>query len=73
MDERGGRRVARARGLIVIGTIGVLETAAIRGLIDLPSVLAQLQATTFYVSQSLYDEVLARDAARKANPPTDGR
>jgi predicted nucleic acid-binding protein len=73
MDERGGRRVARARGLIVVGTIGVLETAAIRGLIDLPSVLAQLRATTFYASQSLYDEVLARDAARKANPPTDGR
>ena len=73
MDERGGRRVARGRGLIVLGTIGVLETAAIRGLIDLPSVLAQLQATTFYASQRLYDEVLARDAARKANPPTDGR
>jgi predicted nucleic acid-binding protein len=73
MDERGGRRVARARGLIVIGTIGVLESAAIRGLINLPSVLAQLQTTTFYASQSLYDEVLARDAARKANPPTDGR
>jgi len=36
IDERGGRRVARARGLIVIGTLGVLETAAIRGLIDLP-------------------------------------
>ena len=62
IDERGGRRVAHT-----------LETAAIRGLIDLPSVLAQLQATTFYASQSLYDEVLARDAARKANPPTDGR
>src|ERR687886_630603 len=73
MDERSGRRVARARGLIVIGTIGVLETAAIRGLIDLPSVLARLQATTFYASQSLYDEVLASDAACKANRPTDGR
>jgi len=24
-------------------------------------------------SESLYDEVLARDAARKANRPTDGR
>ena len=46
---------------------------SVRGLIDLPSVLAQLQATTFYASQSLYDAVLARDAARKANRPTDGR
>jgi len=73
MDERNGRRVARARGLLVTGTIGVLETAAIRDLINLSSVLAQLQATTFYAPQSLYDEVLARDAARKANHPTDGR
>ena len=73
MDERDGRRVARGRGLRVTGIIGVLETAAIQGLIDLPSVLAQLQATTFYASPSLYDEVLARDAARKAHRPTDGR
>jgi len=73
MDDLDGRRVARARGLIVTGTIGILETAAIRGLIDLPSVLVRLQTTTFYASQSLYDEVLARDAARKANRPTDGR
>ena len=73
MDDLDGRRVARARGLIVIGTIGILETAAIRGLLDLPAVLAQLQATTFYTSPSLYDEVLAREAARKAHRPTDGR
>lgn len=73
IDDLDGRRVARARGLIVTGIIGVLETAAIRGLIDLPPVLNQLQATTFYASPSLYDEALARDAARKANPSTNGQ
>ena len=52
---------------------GNVEAAAIRGLIDLPSVLAHLQATTFYASQRLYDEVLARDAVRMAKPPPDGR
>jgi predicted nucleic acid-binding protein len=36
IDERDGRRVARSRALAVIGTLGVLEEAAIRGLIDLP-------------------------------------
>jgi predicted nucleic acid-binding protein len=30
MDDLDGRRVAHARGLIVTGTIGILETAAIR-------------------------------------------
>ena len=73
MDDFEGREEAERRALTVTGTLGVLETAAIRGLIDLPSVLAQLQATTFYASQRLYDEVLARDAARKSRPPTDGR
>jgi predicted nucleic acid-binding protein len=70
MDDFEGREEAERRALTVTGTLGVLETAAIRGLIDLPSVLAQLQATTFYASQCLYDEVLARDAARKSRPPS---
>lgn len=73
MDDFEGRDEAERRMLTVTGTLGVLETAAIRGLIDLPSVLVQLQATTFYASQRLYEEVLARDAARKSRPPTDGR
>jgi predicted nucleic acid-binding protein len=70
MDDADGREEAERRALKVTGTLGVLETAAIQGLIDLPPVLAQLQATTFYASQRLYAEILARDAARKANPPT---
>jgi predicted nucleic acid-binding protein len=73
MDNFEGREEAERRALTVTGTLGVLETAAIRGLIDLPSVLAQLQATTFYASQRLYDEVLARGAARRSRPLTDGR
>ena len=67
-DDSEGREEAERRALKVTGTIGVLETAAIRGLIDLPPVLAQLQVTTFYASQRLYAEVLARDATRKSRP-----
>jgi predicted nucleic acid-binding protein len=68
IDERDGRRVARSRALAVIGTLGVLEEAAIRGLMDLPRALAQLQATTFYAAPALFEELLARDAARKGQP-----
>src|SRR5215510_7996343 len=39
MDDFEGREEAERRALTVTGTLGVLETAAIRGLIDLPSVL----------------------------------
>jgi len=65
IDERDGRRIAQSRALAVIGTLGVLEEAAARSLIDLPRALARLQATTFYASPALFEELLARDAARK--------
>ena len=73
IDDHDGREEAARRHIDMIGTIGVLEAAAIRGLIDLSPVLAQLQATTFHASPRLFAEALARDAARKASPPTDGR
>ncbi len=50
------------------GTLGVLERAAIRRLIDLPRVLARLQTTTFRARAALFQELLARDAARKGLP-----
>jgi predicted nucleic acid-binding protein len=73
IDDHDGRAEATRRALDVIGTVGVLEAAAIRGLIDLPPVLARLQATTFHASPRLFAAALARDAAYKARPPTDGR
>src|SRR5262245_34485329 len=71
IDEIDGRAEALRRAIPVTGTLGVLEAAAIRGLIDLPRVLAQLRMTTFYASQRLYEEMLACDAARKARPSAD--
>ena len=68
MDDTDGRAEAARRTIPITGTVGVLETAAIRGLIDLPPVLAQLQATTFHGSPRLFADVLARDAARKSKP-----
>jgi len=65
VDEDKGRQIARALGLRVTGTLGVLAIAAEQGLIDLPSALTQLQATDFYVTQGLIDALLAQDAARK--------
>ena len=66
MDDTDGRAEAARRTIPITGTVGVLETAAIRGLIDLPPVLAQLQATTFHGSPRLFADALARDAARKS-------
>ena len=65
MDDEDGRIEAERRAMAVIGTLGVLERAAERGLLDLPPTLARLQATNFFVDDVLIQEALARDAARK--------
>jgi predicted nucleic acid-binding protein len=65
IDEEDGRRAAQARGLTVTGTLGVLERAAERDLIDLPDALARLLTTSFRVRNELIQAALARNAARK--------
>lgn len=37
LDGKKARRIARDRGLVVSGTLGVLDFAARRGLLDLPA------------------------------------
>jgi len=66
LDDREARKVAVRRALQVIGTVGVLEQAAIRGLIDLPEVCARLLTTNFRIKDDIIQSVLVRDAARKA-------
>src|SRR5215475_727558 len=44
-----------------------------KSVLDLPSALTRLLTTTFYAPANLVRDMLARDAARKTNPPTDGR
>ena len=64
MDDREGVGIARGRGLAVTGTLGVLDLAARRGLIDLAAAFERLKATTFYYRQGLLDALLARQATR---------
>lgn len=66
LDDREARKVAVRRALRVIGTVGVLEQAAIRGLVDLPEVCARLLTTNFRIKDDIIQSILARDAARKA-------
>jgi predicted nucleic acid-binding protein len=61
LDERRARQAAISRGLAVTGTLGLLEVAARRGLIDLTIALTRLQQTTFRVSPRLLRELLARN------------
>ncbi len=65
IDERAGTAVARAEGFTVMGTLGVLDLAAINGMIDLRTVLGRLTATNFRVSPRLIDALLTKDSARR--------
>jgi predicted nucleic acid-binding protein len=53
MDEARGREAAQAMGLRVIGTIGVLDRAIRKGLVDGPEVTAKLMATSFRATPKL--------------------
>lgn len=60
MDDRAGVAVASALGLSVTGTIGILDRAASRGLVEIGPVVARLQATNFRYPPHLLAALLNR-------------
>ena len=47
------------------GTLGVLDRAAERGLIDLASAVASLRQTNFRIDPSLLEQLLTSDRLRR--------
>jgi predicted nucleic acid-binding protein len=66
LDDRQGVKMARAEGLVVTGTLAVLQAAANRGIIALVDALSALSRTSFHHSPALFDEIL-----RGAQPDDD--
>lgn len=58
IDERLGRREAQLLGLQVIGTLGILQEAHERGLLDIREAIRRLQGTTFQIAPSLLRSAL---------------
>ena len=73
-DDREAYRTARAQAIPVVRTLRLLEIGAERRLLDFPTTIARLRAAGFYLPADVVDEMLARDAARKAAaaPPPPG-
>ena len=63
MDEAVGRDLARARGLRVIGTLGVLRQASQLGIVDLRVEIRRVRELGFRVSQQVVDAVLQNSEA----------
>jgi len=64
IDERKGGQEATRLGLLVTGTLGVLELAADKELLSLPETIDALRRTTFRASAKLFEEILDRDRKR---------
>ena len=60
MDDRAGVNVARSKGLAVTGTLGILDLAASRGMIQLNDAVARLKNTSFRCHPDVLDVLLAR-------------
>lgn len=57
IDEQAGRLEAVRRGLRVAGTLSVLDEADEVGLVDFEQAVAELQKTSFRVSQTVLAEI----------------
>ena len=60
MDEQAGRQEAVRRGLKVAGTLSVLYEAEQAGLVNFDAAIAELQKTSFRVSQAVLADIKAR-------------
>jgi predicted nucleic acid-binding protein len=56
----GGAMVARGKGLRVTGTLGVLEVAAERGLVDFAEAIRSLRRTSFRIPEAPLDSLLRK-------------
>jgi predicted nucleic acid-binding protein len=59
LDDKPGRIAAQRKGLMIIGTLGILTRAARLGWIDLGVVLRKLQNTNIHLHPTLLRSVLA--------------
>ncbi len=58
VDDKQARQAALSLHLAITGTIGVLDQAARRNLIDLRNAIDELQKTNFHISKDLIRELL---------------
>jgi predicted nucleic acid-binding protein len=65
IDDRDGRREAGRRGIATTGTLGVLNDAAERGLVELATTLDRLGRTTFRMPPALRQDLLERERQRR--------
>ena len=69
-DDQRARWYAGASGVVTLGTLGLLEAAAARGLISLPAAIEKIRGTSFFITDELIEAALRGDAERLRQWPT---
>ncbi len=64
IDDRDGVRAARQRGFAVTGTLGILDLAATRVLIQMNEAIERLKQTSFRYPPKLLDTLVARHPSK---------
>jgi predicted nucleic acid-binding protein len=64
IDESKGRETAVSHGVHVKGTLGILEEAAEKGLVNLPEAVTKLRATGIFLADDVVQRVLDRPHER---------
>jgi len=65
MDDRRALKAAREKGVLTVGTIGILEAVAAKGLVSLPAAFDRLRRTGMFISEELLNQALIRDRRRQ--------
>lgn len=73
IDERAARRHAQNEGLLVAGTVSVLEQAADRGLVSFREAMQKLASTNYRIDPQFLQQAMARDAMRRGPTPDRDR
>lgn len=62
LDDRRARQIAKHRGVNVVGTLGILISAADKGLTNLSEAIDDLKKTNFRASPELLESLLNRES-----------
>jgi len=65
VDDSRARAAATSRGLIIFGTLAILNQADAAGLLDFDAALSRLRATNFRLDDTAVDPIVAQVRARK--------
>jgi predicted nucleic acid-binding protein len=65
IDETAGRKTAVHNGVAVKGTLGILEDAANRNLVDFTQAVSKLRVTRIFLSEDIVQDALKRHRDRQ--------